>query len=354
MAEFVRVAEGALRDYVTAIFAAAGSAPREAALVADHLVRANLAGHDSHGIGMIPAYVANARNGLAVLNQSLDTVLDAGPLLVLHGGYGLGPAMAHEAMARGIARAKDGGLCLLGLRDSHHIGRIGTYAEQATDAGLVSLHFVNVVSAPAVAPHGGRSARVGTNPIAIGIPREGAPPIIVDFATSRWAVGKVRVANNKGEPVPPGTLLDAAGEPTVDASTLFSDPKGTLLPFGEHKGWCLALASELLGAALIGGPTQSHPKRSERIVNSMLTILVSPDRLGTAPHFQSEIQAFTDWARSDRTGSADPNVRLPGEPERARRAERQAEGIPVDVVTWAEVAQAGASVGAPQAPAPLA
>jgi hydroxycarboxylate dehydrogenase B len=303
---------------------------------------------------MIPAYVRNARNGLATLNQRLETVLDSGPLLVLHGGHGLGPAMAHAAMTRGIARAAESGLCLLGLRDSHHIGRIGTYAEQATAAGLVSLHFVNVVSEPSVAPFGGRSARLGTNPISIGIPREGAPPIIVDFATSRWAVGKVRVANNKGEPVPPGTLLDAAGQPTVDASTLFAAPKGTLLPFGEHKGWCLALASELLGAALIGGPTQSHPKESERIVNSMLTILVSPDKLGTAPHFQEEIRAYTDWTRSDRDGAPDPNVLLPGEPERARRAERQAQGIPVDVVTWDEVAAAGASVGAPAPPPPLA
>ena len=261
--------------------------------------------------------------------------------------------MAHAAMERGIARAHRDGLCLLGLRDSHHIGRIGTYAEQAVAAGLVSLHFVNVVSAPAVAPFGGRSARLGTNPIAVGIPRADADPIIVDFATSRWAVGKVRVAHNRGEPVPAGTLLDAEGEPTLDASTLFAAPKGTLLPFGEHKGWCLALASELLGAALIGGSVQSHPQESERIVNSMLTILISPERLGTAPHFGREIEAFAAWARRDREGAPDANVLLPGEPERARRAQRRAGGIPVDSVTWGEVVEAGDSVGAPPPPEPL-
>jgi hydroxycarboxylate dehydrogenase B len=336
----VRIAEAALRDYVAAIFAAAGSEPREAGLIADHLVAANLAGHDSHGVGMLPAYIRNVGLGELKLNQRLSTALDTGGLILCDAARGAGQVMGHDAMALGIARARETGLCLVGLRDSHHIGRIGTYAEQAVAAGLVSLHFVNVVSEPAVAPFGGRSARVGTNPIAIGIPRDGEPPIVVDFATSRWAVGKVRVANNKGEPVPPGTLLDAEGQPTLDASALFASPKGALLPFGEHKGWCLSLAAELLGAALIGGPVQSHPKADERIVNSMLTILISPERLGTAPAFQDSIGDFAAWVRD---GGGE--VLLPGEPERARRAERQRDGIPVDPVTWAQIVEAAESVG---------
>ena len=335
----VRIAAASLREYVRAIFTAAGSEPREADLVADHLVGANLAGHDSHGVGMLPAYIRNVGLGQLRLNQRLATVLDTGGLILCDAARGAGQVMGHDAMALGITRTRETGLCLVGLRDSHHIGRIGTYAEQAVAAGLVSLHFVNVVSEPAVAPFGGRTARIGTNPIAIGIPRDGAPPIVVDFATSRWAVGKVRVANNKGEPVPPGTLLDADGEPTLDASALFGDPKGALLPFGEHKGWCLSLAAELLGAALIGGPVQSHPKADERIVNSMLTILISPERLGTAPHFQESIDGFTAWARA---GGGD--VRLPGDPERALRTERERDGIPVDPVTWGQIVAAAESV----------
>lgn len=339
----VRVGEEPLRDYVRAIFGAAGSSPREAGLVADHLIAANLAGHDSHGIGMIPAYIRNVRLGECVLNRTLATALDAGGLLLCDGARGVGQVMGHDAMVLGIGRAREIGLALVGLRDSHHIGRIGTYAEQAVAAGLVSLHFVNVVSEPAVAPFGGRAARIGTNPIAIGVPRAGAPPIVVDFATSRWAVGKVRVAHNTGEPVPPGTLLDAAGEPTLDAAALFGDPKGALLPFGEHKGWCLGLAAELLGAALIGGPVQSHPKRDERIVNSMLTILISPEHLGTAPAFQASVDGFVAWVEGD-------GVRLPGDPERQRRAERWRDGIPVDPVTWAQIGEAAVSVGCAMRP----
>ena len=190
--------------------------------------------------------------------------------------------------------------------------------------------------------------------MAIGIPRRDEPPIVVDFATSRWAVGKVRVAHNKGEPVPPGTLLDAAGEPTLDASVLFGEPKGALLPFGEHKGWCLSLASELLGAALVGGTSQSRPKSRDAILNSMLAIVISPERLGTLPHFQSEMETFIAWARSDASGAPDGGVLLPGDPERGRRAERLRDGVPVDAVTFAQVCEAAASVGCTAPPIPIA
>jgi uncharacterized oxidoreductase len=330
-----------LRDLVRRIFLAAGSSEREADLVAVHLVAANLRGHDSHGVGMLPAYIRNARSGELVLNQTLATVLDTGTLLVCDGAEGLGQAMAYEAMTLGIERAKTHGSCLVGLRNSHHIGRIGHWAEQGAAAGLVSIHFVNVVSEPAVAPFGGSAARVGTNPFAVGIPRLGAEPIVVDFATSKWAVGKVRVAFNKGEPVPPGTLLDAEGRPTTDPAALFADPSGALLTFSEHKGWGLSLACELLGAALIGGRTQSGPKSRDAILNSMLSILVSPEKLGTAASFGPEMERFLAWAQSEGT------VRLAGDPEREITQARQRDGIPIDPATWAQIEAAAAEVGCP-------
>jgi uncharacterized oxidoreductase len=335
----LRVAESALRRVARDILLAAGLTPRAADLTADHLVLANLMGHDSHGVGMLPAYIRNILSRDLDIDAELRTVLDGGPLLVFEAGHGPGQVMAHDAVAAGLERARDEGLCLVGLRDSHHIGRIGHYAEQCAAAGMVSLHFVNVVSTPAVAPHGGNRARLGTNPVAIGIPRHGAEPIVVDFATSRWAVGKVRVAHNEGRPVPPGTLLDADGRPTNEAGALFAEPPGALLPFGEHKGWCLSLACELLGAALIGGKVQAGPRTSAAILNSMLTVIVSPEHLGTAEAFQAGIGAAVRWA----TEAAD--VQLPGQPERSTLAERRAKGIPVDPATWAQIGQAAHSVG---------
>jgi uncharacterized oxidoreductase len=303
-------------------------------------------GHDSHGVGMLPAYISNILSGDLRVDAALDTILDDGSLLIYEAARGPGQVMAHDAIEAGIERARRQGLCLMGLRNSHHIGRIGHYAEQCTAAGMVSLHFVNVVSTPAVAPFGGNKARLGTNPVAIGIPRGNAEPIIVDFATSRWAVGKVRVAHNEGRPVPAGTLLDPDGQPTTDAGALFANPPGALLPFGEHKGWCLSLACELLGAALIGGPVQAGPKASPAILNSMLTVIVSPERLRTDEAFQTGIEAVVQWATD-----AAAEVQLPGQPERSTLTQRRKHGIPIDGATWAQIQEAARSVGSSAAEA---
>jgi uncharacterized oxidoreductase len=344
----VLIPAGRLNGLVRLLFEAAGASAREAGLVADHLVESNLRGHDSHGVGMIPTYVRNLVAGELKLNQPLERVLDTGSMLVCDGKLGLGQVMAHDAVDLAIERATRGGSCLLALRNSHHIGRIGHWAEQCVEAGLVSIHFVNVVSDPAVAPFGGTVARVGTNPFAVGIPRRGSPPIIVDFATSRWAVGKVRVAYNKGEAVPPGTLLDGDGRPTRDPASLFAAPRGALLPFGEHKGWGLSLACELLGGALTGGQTQSGPRRREATINSMCSILVSPEKLGTRDSFEAETEAFLQWVRPD----ADSGILLAGEPELRTKRERERDGIPVDAVTWSEIRAAGGLVGLPPSAIP--
>jgi uncharacterized oxidoreductase len=168
--------------------------------------------------------------------------------------------------------------------------------------------------------------------------------VIVDFATSKLAVGKVRVAYNKGVHVPEGVLLDGQGEPTTDPAALFEDPKGTLLPFGDHKGWGLSLACELLAGALTGGGTQHFEKRREAIVNSMFSILVDPEALGTTDRFFPEMDAFIEWVRTPLPGRDDA-VLIAGEPERRTRAERLAHGVPVDATTWDQILAAGESVG---------
>jgi hydroxycarboxylate dehydrogenase B len=344
MVDEIRVSQDKLRAAVRMLFASAGSNEREQRLVADHLVEANLRGHDSHGVGMIPAYITNFAAGEMKLNASPTVAVDTGALIVCDGGMGLGQSIAHDSVALAVERAKDKGSCILSLRNSHHIGRIGHWSEQCAAAGLVSLHFVNVISDPAVAPFGGRAARIGTNPVSIGVPRRGQEPVIVDFATSKLAVGKVRVAYNKGVPVPDGVLLDAAGEPTNDPAALFEDPRGTLLPFGDHKGWGLALACELLAGALSGGGTQHHPKRRQAIVNNMFSVVVSPDAVGTAETFFPQIDAFIEWARTPLPGR-EASVLIAGEPERRTRAERIRDGVPVDRTTWDQIGAAAETVG---------
>jgi uncharacterized oxidoreductase len=333
-----------LEAIVHRIFQAAGSHDREAALVARHLVEANLRGHDSHGIGMIPAYIENALAGVMPLNRELAISRDTGPLLVCDAGIGLGQVMAHDAMVLGIERARQYGTCIVGLRNAHHIGRIGHWAEQCAAAGFVSIHFVNVASRPTVAPHGGTQARMGTNPLAIGIPHPRAEPVVVDFATSRWAVGKVRVAHNKGETLPPGILLDAEGRETTDPAQLFAEPAGALLTMGEHKGWGLSLACELLAGALLDAEPLAGERSSPAIINSMLTVIVDPHRLSTVGAFTSKLEQVVTWVQSE-TRDGHAVVRLPGEPERETRAARLSDGILIDPKTWQEVLDAAAKVG---------
>jgi len=342
--EFVVAAER-LRALVRAIVERAGSGEREARLVAEQLVEANLTGHDSHGVGMLPRYVEALAEGGLRPNQQLGVVRDAGPILMLDGNAGYGQVMGFDAMALGIARAAEYGVAVVGLANSHHLGRIGHWAEQCLAAGLVSIHFVNVISKPVVAPFGGRDARFVTNPFCVGIPAPEGRPIVLDFATSRIAMGKVRVALNKGEQVRPDTLLDARGEPTTDPAALFAEPGGAILPFGEHKGYGMAVICEILGGALAGGFTLHARPPGRAIINNMLSVIVDPQRLGTAQRLAAEARAFADWVCASPPLAGGQRVLLAGDPERAWRRERGAHGIPIDATTWAQLVHAAAQVG---------
>ncbi len=339
----------ALVAAVRVVVAAAGSAENEAMRVAENLVEANLRGHDSHGIGMLPRYIDAVLEGGLSVNAHVSVRQDSGSVLTLDGRQGYGQVIGAEAMELGAERARRHGVCVVGLAHSHHLGRIGHWAEQCVQHGLVSIHFVNVLSRPIVAPFGGRDARIGTNPFCVGIPRPGQEPVILDFATSKIAQGKTRVAYNKGVPLEPGTIIDDQGEPTTDPRYTVVEPVGALLPFGEHKGAGLALICELLGGALAGGETaRAVTDGRRRVLNSMFSILVDPERMGTAANLAGEMEGYVAYATASPPGAGVDRVRTPGEPEREMRARRLRDGVPVDAVTWAEIVASGAKVGVPR------
>jgi hydroxycarboxylate dehydrogenase B len=331
-----------LRAKVARIIEQAGSAPAEAAQVADNLVMANLSGHDSHGVGMVPRYVDAVLEGGLSPNTGVKVLLDTGPLLNLDGQRGYGQITGVQAMQMGIERAKQHGVCTVALSRSHHLGRIGHFAEMAVAQGLVSVHFVNVLSRPVVAPFGGGDGRFGTNPCCIGVPMGSRAPFVLDFATSRVAQGKMRVAHNKGEQVPPGYLIDEHGHPTTDPGVVVVPQSnglfGALMTFGDHKGFGMAMACELLGGALTGGGTWHREADDKRaVLNSMLTMLIDPVRLGTQAMFEQEALAFADWLRQSPDAPGSDGVKLAGEPERTARTDREKNGIWIDDATWAEI-----------------
>ena len=323
-----------------------GSSDAEVAAVAGNLIEANLTGHDSHGVGMLPRYADAYLQGGLRPNATVTTVLDAGAMLRLDGNAGFGQVIGAQAMDLGIARARSLGSCVVALGNAHHLGRIGAWAEQAAAAGLVSMHFVNVISRGIVAPHGGADARFGTNPFCAGVPLTGRPPVILDFATSMIAQGKTRVAMNKGERVAPGCLIDDQGRPTQEPRFSVTPPFGALLTFGGHKGFGLAVMCELLGGALASGMTQRDDDASQRrVLNGMFSVLIDPAALTDRSAFEAEAQAFIDWVKASPPRDGFDDIRIAGEPERAWRAQRSAEGVPVDATTWQEILAAAGKLG---------
>jgi uncharacterized oxidoreductase len=350
VAKDIVVDAGRLQRAIEAIVAKGGSDAREAALIAGNLVEANLTGHDSHGVGMIPRYVKSLLEGGLAVNQHPQILLDGGTVLRLDGRAGYGQVIGREAMALGIERAKRHGTCVVAIGNSHHLGRIGHWAEQCLAADLVSLHFVNVVSRPIVAPWGGRDARFGTNPVCIGVPRANGEPFVLDFATSRIAQGKTRVAHNQGKALEPGIVIDDKGDPTTNPRYSVIPPFGAIMPFGEHKGSGLALACELLGGALAGGGTQHMPDQGKmRVLNGMLSILIDPAALGTAQFLAEQAEAFIAWEKASPPAAGVERVLIAGDPERAKRRQRRAEGITVDATTWEEILAAADMLKLPRA-----
>ena len=326
----------------------AGGSDDEAEIVSRHLVDANLAGHDSHGVGMLPAYTGGIAEGRLKPGAHAEVVLDKGAYVLIDGNRGFGQVVAREAMQITIAKAKEMGLAVSGLRNSYHIGRVGAWGEMCADAGFISIHYVNALSPNSlVAPFGGTEARFTTNPYCTAIPESDRHPrLVLDMATSNVAAGKVRVAYLKGVEVPENSLIDHTGQPTNDPSVLFTEPRGAMRSMGEHKGYGLALICDILAGAFTGGGAFELARvATNKIVNNMLTIVLDPDVFAGADSFRSEVDRFTDWVKSSAPAAGVDEVMVPGDPERKARAAREANGIPIDDGTMGALLETAEKVG---------
>jgi uncharacterized oxidoreductase len=336
-----------LQRLVAAIFAAAGCHDAEARRIAHYLVEANLVGHDSHGVIRVPSYIDWLKAGKVVANQSLRTVTETDCLAVVDGQYGFGQTMGEAAMQFGIAKAQRSGVAVVGLRNSGHLGRIGDWALLAARAGLLSLHFVNTSGLGIlVAPLGGISRRISANPVAVGVPGRGGSPLVLDISTSMIAEGKIRVALNKGVPVPDGCLIDAEGRPTTDPKVFYGPPPGAILPFGGHKGYGLSIIADILAGALTGSGC-SKPGVT-RLVNGMLTILLAPSFFQSEDAFHEEVSRFVAHVKSATKAAPEAEILMPGEVEERTRAQRLREGIDLDETTWSQILATGRAVGLTQ------
>ncbi len=304
--------------------------------VAEHLVEADRVGYTSHGLSILSSYRAVLANGQAQAAGRPELVNDRQVMLAYDGHNGLGQHVGKVVMEAAIERALEHGQCIVTLRHSHHLGRMGHYGEMVARRGLILLAFANVVNrAPTVAPFGGAQARLTTNPLCFAGPLpDGRAPFIVDMATSAIAANKARVLAAKGEQAPPGSLIDAQGNPTNDPGVMFTDPPGALLPFGGHKGYAMGLVAELLAGVLSGGGTiqPAHP-RGGTATNNMFALLLNPQVDFNSDWRSMEVGAFIDYLHDCPTQPGVDGVQYPGEYEARNRA-LNADALTFDPKIW--------------------
>ena len=331
-----------LADYTSRIFQAAGTPKMTADLVGQSLVSANLAGHDSHGVIRIMQYLRQIDEDeirpLATPEIERET-----PVMSLFNGHRcFGQLAARVAIEDGIGKARGNAVAAVGLKHSGHVGRLGEWVGLAAEEGLIALAYANGGrSGGLVAPFGGAERRMGTNPVAVAIPLQDRPAVLLDFATSAVAEGKVRVALNSGKPIPEGWALDKHGAPTQNPADLYDD--GMLLPAAGHKGYSLALLSDFLGGILTGAGGPSLP--GTILGNGVLFVLLNIDAFRPLAEFFADGSQIADRIKSTRPAPGFDEVLLPGEPETRSAQTRQENGIPLDDNTWSQIVRAALKLG---------
>jgi len=331
-----------LESTATRIFEALGAPAGDAAWIATLLVRANLRGHDSHGVIRIPQYAEAVRKETVDPKSPITVTAETPVMARLDGGRGFGQVVARRGMEMAIAKGKASGLAAVGLSRTGHVGRLADYAEMAAGQGLVAMLWVNAVHGLNVAPWGGSGRRLGTNPHAIGIPGAAGPAMVLDFATSVVAEGKMRVKKNRKQQAPLGWFIDAEGRPATDPEIFYGDPVGSLLTAGEHKGYGLSLAVEILGGILSGtGPAGPPPGV---FANGTLMICLDVERFVPLADFHAQVAGLFGWVKSAKLAQGSKEILIPGEPEARLEAERRRDGVPVEDETWNQIGRVAADL----------
>ncbi len=322
-----------------ALFVAAGATESNAERVTEALVDANLAGHDSHGVMRIVQYVQAIESGHLDPAGQPEIVKETATSSLVDGKWTFGQVSAEICMKKAIEQAKEQGIAISGLVRAYHIGRLGEYSEMAHDAGMVGMALAGGFggtggsASTGVAPFGGAKPAFGTNPLSFGLPA-GEETVMVDFASSAVAGGKISLARAKGVPLPPNCILDKDGNPTTNAEDFYNG--GMLMTFGGHKGYGLAVVAELLGQALTGAETYVEGNYGGGVYTKAgsLFVAINPGIFRPAKEYAATAQAAARRIKSVPPAAGFSEVLLPGEPEKRSKAQRRVEGIPMPDTTW--------------------
>jgi LDH2 family malate/lactate/ureidoglycolate dehydrogenase len=327
---------GELRWLVRRLFEALQVPSDEADWVAEVLVRADLAGHDAHGVSRIPQYAQAIRSGLVHPGAPFEIIHESPALALIDGHWGLGQVVARGAMELAIRKAKNTKISSVGAYNLYHVGRLADYTHMAAEQELVGIMMANAGGAsPIVAPFGGTAGRLGTNPISIAFPTGGSVPFLLDMATSVVAEGKVRVKRHRGEKTPEGWLIDHEGRPTTDPNILYQEPRGAILPLGElagYKGFGLAMVVEILSGILARGGYGGQG--APRFSNGTYIVVIDISAFVEPGDFRAEIDDLLAYVKSAPTAPGVAAIMSPGEPEAIAQQRGEREGIELDDATW--------------------
>jgi hydroxycarboxylate dehydrogenase B len=338
---------GDLRELVKSIFLAAGADERNATAVAEHLVLSNVRGVYSHGVWHTARYVQSIREGLIVPTAWPELVRETPNSALVSGNWGFGHTAAKFAMETALAKAADQAMATVGLVEANHIGRLGTYAEMAAERGFIGQVWASGYGAeePQAVPYGGAAPILHTNPIALGFPTGQEPPIIIDFATTATAGSKVYRARALGQQLPPGCVVDAAGNPTTDPNAFFQG--GALLPFGGHKGYAFMLACELMGRVFAAADAHAATERGGPAFRhqGVTMIVLKADLFQPAAAFRAGVDGLTKQIHAVPPAPGFSEVLVPGDLEARAQADRERNGVPIDDDVWQSLVDVAAELG---------
>ena len=341
------IAPEILHDTGKAIFQAAGAAEDEAQVVMEHLVGANLAGHDSHGVILIPSYINRIKRGHIVPGAPLEIERESSTTAHLNGNWGFGYVVTTRAMEMAIAKAQAHNVAAITIHLQGHVGRLADYPLMAAKAGMIGMITCDSGRSPkSVVPFGGRAARLGTNPISVAFPSDLEGPIFLDMATSAVAAGKLGVKRNRGEPAPLGWIVDKDGNDTTNVNDFYNG--GAILPMGgdqAHKGYVLSFMVETLSGILTSLGFGIDPQGRHNDGTFISVFNVSAFR--PLDEFKRDIEAFVRYLKETPLAAGFTEVLYPGELEHRTAQQRRRDGIFVEEETWNQLMALKAEYGLP-------
>lgn len=336
-----------LYDIVEKILTAAGADSDNAAITARHLVLANLSGVDTHGVWHVSGYVDAIKKEELLATAKPEIVGGSGSSILVSGNWTFGQVLGQFATERVIELADKHGIAVAGMVRCHHLGRLGHYPEMAAEAGMISMVWAGGFGEvkPAATPFGGRERWLHTNPVSMGFPSGSETTTMFDFATTAISGVKVDNARRRGEPLPPGCIVDRDGNPSTNAEDFFSG--GGHLPFGSHKGYALMTAAEIMGRVYTGSDDYVDSNRAGPVLRHQgaTIVVMKADLFQDMSNYQRRADELQQRTRSIAPATGIENVMVPGDPEVRSRAEREQNGIPIEDHIWEGIVATAQSLG---------